>query len=222
MKTVIVSLHDDNYQAMADVVTPNFQEYADKWGYDLKIYDKPLDSSRHTYWSKVLAVQEQLETYDRVFWCDIDSVFVDFTCPLIDQLSAKIDISRWDHKNTIGIINNMERPAKDATECFFSVSQMLWIIEEDERAIKFLDQAYKKTEYLGHIWPEQMAIIKTREERPDEVLSDCFVKIINPIEYMSRPQGFGGYPIATLCGGTGVLNQKISCLKKMLGYVKKS
>lgn len=221
-RTAIISLHDDNYRPMADVVESNFQEYADKWGHDLKIFRESLDTSRHTYWSKILAVKQTLEYgYDTVFWCDIDSVFVDFTQDIVKQLEESITNARMRFDLGIGHghINQMERVPKDDSECFYSVSQMAWIYTEE--SIKFLDVVYGKTKFLGHIWPEQMAVIETMREIPG-VSSSCFVKIINPFEYLSQPQGFGGFPIATLCGGTGVIGQKIACLKKMLSYVRKS
>ena len=58
----------------------SFEEYADKYGYDLLIFDQPFDTSsraskRHMGWQKLLILsQEWSSSYDSILWLDSDIV----------------------------------------------------------------------------------------------------------------------------------------------------
>lgn len=214
MKKVLVTLYDDNYKDIADITMPNMEAYCDKFGYDLKVFRESLDPDRHIYWSKIKAVQAVLNDYDLILWNDIDSLFTDFTSDYIDK---------YMDMELLGRINCLDREPKDHTECYYSVSQM--IFKGEENTNHFLNLSYKQTQYLGHIWPEQMAIsqVATTAYR-GRINFHPIAKILDPIDFLRGTHVYkiGGDSVVTVGGGPCAKKWKLDCLdliKRMIRNV---
>jgi hypothetical protein len=67
----------------------SWEEYANKYGYDIIVFERPLDTSerannRSPSWQKCLAITDKsLNKYKRVVWLDSDIVINNFTSPCI-------------------------------------------------------------------------------------------------------------------------------------------
>ena len=93
-RIAIVTLFDKNYEDLAKYSLPNKLAYANKHGYDFYYYDHILDLNRPPHWSKILAIQNVLNTnkYDWVWWIDIDSLIMNFDIKLESIIDNSYDI----------------------------------------------------------------------------------------------------------------------------------
>lgn len=82
MKITVVTLYTSNFLTNEFIKTklPNFRQYTTKHNYETVKIEKSLDKSRSPQWSKIKAVYNTLErtNTDWVFWCDADTLFMDF------------------------------------------------------------------------------------------------------------------------------------------------
>lgn len=215
MSKCLVALYDQNYKYIADITLPNFQRYAEKFGYTLEVIIGTLDSERHIYWSKLKAIQKLCSQYDYICWMDIDSLFTSFDSDYIDKYH------RLEH---LGTVNCLDRPPKDSTECAYSVSQM--IFRGGEETFKLMDTIYNQTQFLGHIWPEQLALVEVCQTLyADSVAFSPIAKIIDPIDFLDGRVKYriGSDDVVTVGGGPGAKGWKEEFLKlvsRMVGERK--
>jgi hypothetical protein len=88
----LASYFDHKYAMFGKLCARSMQVYADRYGYHVEIYTKPL-CSRPPTWNKLLIIQELFNKgYDFVFWIDSDSVFVRFDEDIADQIEADKDL----------------------------------------------------------------------------------------------------------------------------------
>lgn len=83
MKAALVTIHDDNYKALADITWPNKQEYAKRYGYDAiaktgDFHGYPIGFEKIALLLE-LANQQQHEVF---FWTGTDSIITNFHIPL--------------------------------------------------------------------------------------------------------------------------------------------
>lgn len=93
-RIAIVTLFDKNYEDLAKYSLPNKLAYANKHDYDFYYYDHSLDLNRPPQWSKILAIQNVLNTnkYDWVWWIDIDSLIMNFNIKLESIIDDAYDV----------------------------------------------------------------------------------------------------------------------------------
>ena len=104
MKKAIVTLAigEDYINRWRAFCEPNWKAYAKKYGYELIIFDKPLDnsiraSSRSAAWQKCLILdQVAVNKFDRVVWMDSDIVINDALALDIVSLVPKESIGGTD------------------------------------------------------------------------------------------------------------------------------
>lgn len=89
MKKAIVTLAigENYFNKWKLFCEPNWKSYAKKYGYELIIFDKCLDSSdravsRSTAWQKCLILEQpEVKIFDRVIWMDSDIIINDKLAP---------------------------------------------------------------------------------------------------------------------------------------------
>lgn len=205
MKTAMITLYDENYADIAAVCMPNFEAYARKYDIDIIVHRESLDKTRHIYWSKIMAIYKALQDYERVFWNDIDSLFTNFDVNFVEK-----------HDNSathLGIMNMLDRKPKDGLECQYSVSQMIFY--QKPETLEFLRHAYSQTQYMGHIWPEQMALVQAMFDIENSIECKPIAKIFDPIDYMKglvNLEPLNQFDIVTVGGGPGAKPAKIASL----------
>lgn len=213
MNKCLVTLYDNNYQDLADIVLPNIKKYAGKYNYDLKIHSQSLDPDRHIYWSKIKACRQLVDDHELVFWLDIDSLFTDFSQDFVEK---------YRDSSYIGVVNCMDCPPKDETECFWNVAAMLFNGKRQDTA-DFLDKVYDNYEkWKGHIWPEQLALVEVADNNPGSIKFDPICKLLNPIEFLQgteKSYKVGSNVAISLGGGPGAKHWKLdslSLIKRMV------
>ena len=73
-KLLITGAFGSAAEQMAEYSVPTFKAYAKRHGYGFKMINRYTD--QHPAWQKVFAFQDYLQTYDLVFWIDIDAIIV--------------------------------------------------------------------------------------------------------------------------------------------------
>lgn len=80
-KALVTLAYGDKHQYLfAKYSQKSFQRYAEKYGYDLLVFDQPFDTSpfarkRHLGWQKLLILsQEWSSSYDDITWLDSDII----------------------------------------------------------------------------------------------------------------------------------------------------
>jgi hypothetical protein len=213
MKKVLVTIYDDNYKDLAEIVLPNIESYAKKYGYELKIYTESQDPARHIYWSKIKACRRLVDDYELVFWLDIDSLFTDFSQDFVEK---------YRNPSYIGVVNCMDRQPKDETECFWNVAAMLFNGQRQDTA-DFLDKVYNNYDkWKGHIWPEQLALVEIAESSPGAIKFEPICKLLNPIEFLQGTEKYKvGQDVAiSLGGGPGAKHWKLDSLSLIKRMIK--
>jgi hypothetical protein len=76
MRIKAVTLYDDNIKQFGDVVSSINKRYADANGYEFCVYRHKLMPKMHASWSKLRAMQQELDGCDWAFWVDADILFV--------------------------------------------------------------------------------------------------------------------------------------------------
>ncbi|WP_428305409.1 class I SAM-dependent methyltransferase [Lacipirellula sp.] len=168
MRFAMVTLwHGEQYNELAAIVNPAKQAYCDRYGYDFKVFDHLLDSSRPASWSKILAVKEILAEYDWVIWTDVDAI-------LWDPSIALRQLLQHEDKDLV-----IQRNHDNVNAGVFFVRNCTW-------SRRFLDAIYAREDLTHHHWWEQQAIIESLD---DPLWADrCHV-----YPHLTPQPGFHGY-----------------------------
>ena len=85
---ITLSINNLNYSPYS---INNSKRYCKKWNYDFILYEDLLDDNFSVVSNKSLAIKENLKNYDCVLIKDLDSLFVDFSKPLINLIDTKFN-----------------------------------------------------------------------------------------------------------------------------------
>lgn len=122
----LVTLSTVDRLPFSKFTTTSLKQYADRWGYDLFIYQESLDAARHPAWSKIKAVKNILNSkkYSFVVWVD-DDIFI--TNP---EKSIESFIELAGAKAEFIISAHMERPVvpQDINTGLFIVKNSPWVL----------------------------------------------------------------------------------------------
>jgi len=77
MNLCLTTLYTKNYSNFALIAIKSFEKFCEKYDANIVVYDSLIDSNKHPAWNKLLAIQECFCNHDFVFWCDIDSLYID-------------------------------------------------------------------------------------------------------------------------------------------------
>lgn len=122
-----------NFDSIGSVVRENHAQYAQRHGHRYTMEEAVLDSSRPPAWSKIKAVQGQLESgkCDWVMWLDADVVFMNQSVRLETLLSSE--------ENVDLIVT------PDAS---FRVSSGVWLIRNSAWSQKFLQDWWNMRRFV--------------------------------------------------------------------------
>jgi hypothetical protein len=91
-RIAIISLYDARYKSIGRYSDLNKMAYAIKHGYTFIAYHDVLDTKRFAPWSKLLALKQQLDAFDWLFWSDADSLIMNNTVKLESLIDESYDI----------------------------------------------------------------------------------------------------------------------------------
>jgi hypothetical protein len=110
----------------------NWKDYASKYGYDLIVFDKPLDTSsrannRSPAWQKCLVlVQPEVRNYRQVVWIDADILINNSVAPCICSFVPEA---------SIGGVQDFAYPTKNIYLCILQQLYEQW----DKKGIQFIN-----------------------------------------------------------------------------------
>lgn len=104
-RSAVIGCHNEAYHKIGIYADLNKQAYCKKHNYDLFLYHKSLDPSRHPAWSKILAVEKHIGDYKWLLWIDSDALIMNSNIKiesLIDQNTILLFHRALDANATLG------------------------------------------------------------------------------------------------------------------------
>lgn len=109
----------------------------------LPLYDKRLDSSRPSAWSKIVLLNHMLKSYETVMWLDADTIFVNPYVDIRKELDPNVPMHMVAHRLGSKTIPNTG----------------VWICRRSPRTFELLEAIWNKTEFIRDGWWEQAALM---------------------------------------------------------------
>lgn len=130
-----------DYRNIVEPGIHNKEAYCALHGYDFILGEEILDPSRPPAWSKVLLILQLLNStsYKWIFWIDADALFMNFAQPLEDLIDEQFDFI--------------------LTRDFNNLNSGVFFLRNCDWSVQFLHDVYSQTQYINHMWWENMAII---------------------------------------------------------------
>jgi len=75
MNIAIITLGTNNIESYTKFTFSINKRYAENNNYKFIKYDDVLDNTRPPAWSKILALQNNINKYDWLLWIDADAIF---------------------------------------------------------------------------------------------------------------------------------------------------
>ena len=146
---------------------PTFEEYAERFDYDLVIGDRQAPG-RTPHWGKIMLLQELVEEYDRVFWIDSDAMILNFTADIADNLED-------DCFQALVMEQHFVR---------WNPNTGVWLLRgKDPVTTQFLKDVWEMGPQPGP-WNEQSAVIRVMGWGIEPWPRGC--KVIEPSEYLYK------------------------------------
>ncbi len=140
---VICTLAIGPHLELLDISEPVLRAYAARHGYDVVVARESRCPERPVSWSKVRLIQELMARYELVVWVDVDTVVLDPSRDIADELVPEADIYLAAHHYlgqeipNAGVLMVRATPAANA----------------------FLDLVWEQEQYIEHPWWENAAIL---------------------------------------------------------------
>ena len=146
MRMAIISMETTNVHCYTMYSILTKERYAQKWGYDFINQLGSLNTNRHIFWTKILALLNYITKYDYLFWIDGDAAIMNMD---IDFKSLLL-------------------PEKDfifATDVN-GINAGVFIVRCTPYAKEVLEKVYSMTEFDSHLWKEQAAFVELYNTDP--------------------------------------------------------
>jgi len=159
----LLSFGVTGFEELLELARPGLDEYANRHGYTL-LTDPPSKLERPPSWHKVTVMLAALEMFDEVLWVDCDTVIVDATVDLADEVPAGAWQAITRHHTGEGDVP----------------SAGVWLARQPMQPV--LQGIWRMTEYLHHRWWEQAALQQLLGYTPDLYP----VRLIEPTDLYRR------------------------------------
>lgn len=170
MRKALVSLGSGPQARLLRLARSTFGPFARRHGYDLHMYDAPLDESRPAPWSKVVALQRLQSDYDLLLWLDADLMIVDGREDIVLELEEGRFLYLVEHSTKEGRMPNS--------------GVMLLRTGEDCRS--FLSALWAEEDLIDHTWWENAAICRLLGYELDPP------RPVRPTEWLERTKFISG------------------------------
>jgi hypothetical protein len=142
VRKALVSIGAGPQARLLRLARSTFVPYARRHGYDLHLFDEPLDGSRPAPWSKIVALEGLQNNYDVLLWLDADLMIVDGREDIAGELEDGRFLCLVEHSTKEGRMPNS--------------GVMLLRTGEDCRG--FLSAVWAQQDVIEHSWWENAAI----------------------------------------------------------------
>jgi galactosyl transferase GMA12/MNN10 family len=135
----LVTFAVGGFQPLLELAQPGLEEYADRHGYTL-LTDPPVVLARPPSWHKITTLLAALEDYEEALWIDCDTIIVDPSLDLADEIPP----GAW---QAITVHHTPEGEVPSAG---------VWYARQPLQPV--LEAIWRHDEYLHHRWWEQAAL----------------------------------------------------------------
>lgn len=144
LNIAMLTAFNQEQQSLAEWSIPNKQQYCARHGYRLIVCDKGFDASRPPAWSKIKFLKEHLNSYEWVFWSDVDSLVMNGEFRLEEFIDEAYDLIISQEDLGVGVYN------LNSGQMFFKNSP--W-------SNRFLNEIYAQTQFLNDRLWENRALL---------------------------------------------------------------
>lgn len=142
MKKVIATSAIGTHVQLLDIALPSLRALASAQGYSLVIGTGHESGSRPASWGKVPLLRDLVDTYDVVFWIDVDVV-----------------VMRTDRDPLLDTPPSAFQAFVEQTTSFGKLPNCgIWLIRGGAQSAQFLDEVWKQEQFIDHPWWEQAAV----------------------------------------------------------------
>lgn len=182
-RIAVVTGCNKTYEPLLDISLPVKQDYCKQHGYDLIIDNNRFNKTHYRHaWEKLPVILSQLETYEWVFWSDVDSLIMNTHINLIDLIddnkiiiASLLQFDRYDpHIHFGNILVNNSKLTKQILKVTYSYKSK-WNVDPKEEEGAFFHMVWKKTPILT-------TMIKRMKWSTFFSLPQCFPNISDTIQ----------------------------------------
>lgn len=170
MNFAVISLHNHNFQPLADLTWPNKIKYAEKWGYGYACKNNNFYGVALGF-EKVWFIKDMLEAHpdiDWFWWVGCDTLVTNMSISLEDRVD----------NNYHFII---------ATDCN-GINADSFLIRNSPEGKEYINMILSKyEEYKNHGWLEQQVIIDTLDQNKD-IIKIVPQRDLNAYNYSLYPE----------------------------------
>ena len=154
MNIAILTIGTNNINLYSKYVFPINQSYAHTHKYCYIQYNDTLDNTRPIPWSKILAIKQQINNFDWIFYIDADAIFFNHDIRIEDIIDEKYNliISKAMGQNWVNqfYLNDSE---------FENINTGVFLIKgKNSWSSYLLDYIYSRTNRINHHWWENQAL----------------------------------------------------------------
>ncbi len=150
MKIAIITLYTKELNDFGRYTSINLRNYSNIYGYDFIEYNHTLDINRHPSWSKVKAMNINIDRYDWLVWIDADAVITNKCINIESIIDPNYDI----------IIAREDC-------CARSINTGVFILRNSEWTKNYLQLWYNQ-EQFSNTWPwDQAAFVHLYDNNID-------------------------------------------------------
>lgn len=234
---VIVTGFNDAYQRMGALTAKTVARYAEANGIAARLV-REFSSGRPAAWEKIRIIQQLFrEGWEYVCWIDADAAFLRFDENIRDEIEPGND---WQDVSLVIAESGELRPG-GPTVRFSQPCSGFMVLRNTAWSREFLDDVWKRTEFLNHCWWELAAIIHlcgyhraydgemqdrgkrellalvdpTRESRSDKEISEHVGRLDG--KWNQSAAVVGGDPIVRhYTGGCGAFAHRLALMERDL------
>jgi hypothetical protein len=170
MRKALVSVGAGPQVRLLRLARYTFAPFARRHGYDLHLYDEPLDGSRPVPWSKVVALERLQDRYDLLLWLDADLMIVDGRQDIAGELEDGRFLYLVEHVTKEGRMPN---------------SGVMMLRTGDDSSL-FLREVWAQEDLIQHTWWENAAICRLLGYGLDPP------RLVEPTAWLSRTKLISG------------------------------
>lgn len=154
MNIAVITLGDKNIIDYSKYTFAINQHYCSIYGYTYIQYNKTLDETRPIPWSKIQAIQNNIDNFDWIYWIDADAIFFNHDIRIEDRIDENYNLILAKACGENWVSQNFA-DKKD----FVNINTGSFLIRGKSSWSKFLlDKIYSKVNRLEHQWWENQAL----------------------------------------------------------------
>ena len=163
MRICAITLGDSKIRSYSKYSFEINQSYCTRHGYCYIQYNDTIDKTRPPAWSKILAIKDQIDNFDWIFYIDADAIFFNHDIKIESFIDVNFNMIISEAVNEQWV-KQYYSDSKD----FLNINSGSFLIKGKNIWSKFLlDYIYSKTNRIDHhFWENQSLIDIILEQNP--------------------------------------------------------